>query len=288
MRAIAACAPSLAFGVTGRPTGRPTSVPRATAPRGVDDRVSADERTRDEIASMASPPPPLPRVSEPGGIHAFLFDMDGTLCDTDPIHHEVFADLLMAHGKNGGVRIDDAFFHEHIAGKTNEAIFEDLFPELDKEAHEKMWEQKEAKFRALAETKLSRLPGLTELLLWAKTNKVRVAAVTNAPRPNALLMLRALGLFDPPAFEHVVIGTECARAKPFPDPYLEGMRLLGAKDPSRCVAFEDSPTGMAAAVAAGLPAVGVTTSQSPDSLFNAGASLCVADFADDGLLEALA
>ena len=237
---------------------------------------------------MASPPPPLPRVSEPGGIHAFLFDMDGTLCDTDPIHHEVFADLLMAHGKNGGVRIDDAFFHEHIAGKTNEAIFEDLFPELDKEAHEKMWEEKEAKFRALAETKLSRLPGLTELLLWAKTNKVRVAAVTNAPRPNALLMLRALGLFDPPAFEHVVIGTECARAKPFPDPYLEGMRLLGAKDPSRCVAFEDSPTGMAAAVAAGLPAVGVTTSQSPDSLFNAGASLCVADFADDGLLEALA
>ena len=291
MRAIAACAPSLAFGVTGRPTGRPTSVPRATAPRGVDDRVSADERTRDEIASMASPPPPLPRVSEPGGIHAFLFDMDGTLCDTDPIHHEVFADLLMAHGKNGGVRIDDAFFHEHIAGKTNEAIFEDLFPELDKEAHEKMWEQKEAKFRALAETKLSRLPGLTELLVWAKKNKVRVAAVTNAPRPNALLMLRALGLFDPPAFEHVVIGTECARAKPFPDPYLEGMRLLGAKDPSRCVAFEDSPTGMAAAVAAGLPAVGVTTSlgfKSPDSLFNAGASLCVADFADDGLLEALA
>ena len=288
MRAIAACVPSLAFGVTGRPTGRPTSVPRATAPRGVDDRVSADERTRDENASMVSTPPPLPRVSEPGGIHAFLFDMDGTLCDTDPIHHEVFADLLMAHGKNGGVRIDDAFFHEHIAGKTNEAIFEDLFPELDKEAHEKMWEEKEAKFRALAETKLSRLPGLTELLLWAKTNKVRVAAVTNAPRPNAELMLRALGLLDPPAFEHVVIGTECARAKPFPDPYLEGMRLLGAKDPSRCVAFEDSPTGMAAAVAAGLPAVGVTTSQSPDSLFDAGASLCVADFADDGLLEALA
>jgi HAD superfamily hydrolase (TIGR01509 family) len=151
-----------------------------------------------------------------------------------------------------------------------------------------MWEEKEAKFRALAETKLTRLPGLTELLLWAKTNEVRVAAVTNAPRPNAELMLRALGLSDPPAFEHVVIGTECARAKPFPDPYLEGMRLLGAKDPSRCVAFEDSPTGMAAAVASGLPAVGVTTSQSPDSLFNAGASLCVADFADDGLLQALA
>jgi HAD superfamily hydrolase (TIGR01509 family) len=237
---------------------------------------------------MAATALPLPRVSEPGGIHAFLFDMDGTLCDTDPIHHEVFADLLMAHGKNGGVRIDDAFFHEHIAGKTNEAIFPALFPELDAATHEKMWEEKEARFRALAEAKLTRLPGLTELLQWAKEKNVRVAAVTNAPRPNAELMLRALGLADPPAFEVLVIGTECARAKPFPDPYLEGMRLLGATDPARCVAFEDSPTGMAAAVAAGAPSVGVTTSQSPAALFGAGASLCVTDFADARLGEALA
>ena len=191
MRAIAARAPSLPFAVTERPTGRPTSVPRATAPRRVDDRVSVDERTRDENASMAATALPLPRVSEPGGIHAFLFDMDGTLCDTDPIHHEVFADLLMAHGKNGGVRIDDAFFREHIAGKTNEAIFPALFPELDAATHEKMWEEKEARFRALAEAKLTRLPGLTELLRWAKEKNVRVAAVTNAPRPNAELMLRA-------------------------------------------------------------------------------------------------
>ena len=96
---------------------------------------------------------------------------------------------------------------------------------------------------------------------------------TTAPRPNAELMLRALGLADPPAFEVLVIGTECARAKPFPDPYLEGMRLLGATDPARCVAFEDSPTGMAAAVAAGAPSVGVTTSQSPAALFGAGCVL---------------
>ena len=291
MRAIAARAPSFQFALTGRPTGRPSSVPRATvprtAPRRVDDRVFVEERTRDENASMAAIPTPLPRVSEPGGIHAFLFDMDGTLCDTDPIHHEVFADLLMAHGKNDGVRIDDAFFHEHIAGKTNEAIFPALFPELDKETHEKMWEEKEARFRQIAAAKLKRLPGLTELLVWAKENNVRVAAVTNAPRPNAELMLRALGLADPPAFEFLVIGTECARAKPFPDPYLEGMRLLGVTDPTRCVAFEDSPTGMAAAVPAGAPAVGITTSQSPAALFGAGASLCIADFADARLDEAL-
>ena len=84
-------------------------------------------------------------------------------------------------------------------------------------------------------------------------------AVTNAPRPNAELMLTSLGLDG--YFEHVVIGTECIRAKPHPDPYLEGMRLVGACDASRCVAFEDSPAGATAAVAAGIPTVGVTTSQ---------------------------
>lgn len=83
---------------------------------------------------------------------------------------------------------------------------------------------------------------------------IRKVAVTNAPRLNAELMLRALGLEG--YFEHLVIGTECTRAKPFPDPYLEGMRLVGATDAARCVAFEDSPTGLGAAVAAGIPTAG--------------------------------
>ena len=219
------------------------------------------------------------------GIYACLFDMDGTLCDTDPLHHEVFSNLLLAHGKNGGVPIDDDFFHKHIAGRTNEDIFADLWPELSVPEREAMWEKKEEDFRALAATKLRRLPGLTELLAWIDARGIRKVAVTNAPRPNAELMLRALGLEQ--YFEHVVIGTECARAKPHPDPYLEGMRLLGAADASRCVAFEDSPAGATAAVAAGIPTVGVTTSQPASALENVGVSLCVMNFAEERLMLAL-
>ena len=120
--------------------------------------------------------------------------MDGTLCDTDPLHHEVFSNLLLAHGKNGGVPIDTNFFHEHIAGRTNEDIFADLWPELSVPEREAMWEKKEEDFRTLAASKLERLPGLTELLAWIDSRGVRKVAVTNAPRPNAELMLRALGL----------------------------------------------------------------------------------------------
>lgn len=239
---------------------------------------------------MFEMPPPLPKVTDPGGIKCFLFDLDGTLCDTDPLHHEVFGDLLLKHGKHGGVRIDDAFFKTHIAGKTNEAIFPVLFPESTHEDREAMWLEKEARFRELARNKLTRLPGLTKLLRFAKANAIIVVAVTNAPRANAELMLKALGLEKAPDnFAHVVIGTECARAKPFPDPYAEGMRLAGidARDAQRCVAFEDSPTGIASACAAGIPTVGVMTSQTQFVLEKAGASVCIVDFEDAKLWAAL-
>ena len=61
------------------------------------------------------------------------------------------------------------------------------------------------------------------------------AAVTNAPRPNAELMVSILGLED--FFKTVIIGGECERAKPFPDPYLKGLHLLEAS-PKHAFAFE--------------------------------------------------
>ena len=169
-------------------------------------------------ASCSETARPMPSLLPDGGgggttegIYAMLFDMDGTLTDTDPIHHEVFSDLLMKHGKNGGVPIDDEYFRLNIAGRTNEAIFPDIWPELDEATHAKMADEKEAEFRRLTASKLSRLPGLTELLRWIDDKGIRKVAVTNAPRPNAELMLKALDLAG--YFEHLVIGTECVQVR---------------------------------------------------------------------------
>jgi HAD superfamily hydrolase (TIGR01509 family) len=85
------------------------------------------------------------------------------------------------------------------------------------------------------------MPGLSEFLGWLDSRGVRRAAVTNAPRDNATMMLRALHLDA--AFEGVVLGEECARAKPHPDPYLEGLRLLGLQ-PHEAIVVEDSPAGV--------------------------------------------
>lgn len=77
---------------------------------------------------------------------------------------------------------------------------------------------------SLAAKHLEPVPGLQRLSEWVKKKGLRRAAVTNAPRPNAEQMIAAVGLAD--FFEYSVIGSECKRAKPFPDPYLTGLELL--------------------------------------------------------------
>lgn len=85
--------------------------------------------------------------------------------------------------------------------------------------------------------------------------------------------------------ETMVIGYECARAKPHPDPYLEGLSRLGLSADA-CVAFEDSVNGVSSAVSADLYTIGVGE-RSQEKLRGVGAGLCVADYLDSRLLSAL-
>lgn len=66
--------------------------------------------------------------------------------------------------------------------------------------------------------------GLYKLKKWIEDRGLKRAAVTNAPRPNAELMISLLGLTD--FFEAVIVGSDCERAKPFPDPYLKALEVL--------------------------------------------------------------
>jgi beta-phosphoglucomutase-like phosphatase (HAD superfamily) len=87
----------------------------------------------------------------------------------------------------------------------------------------------------LAPEQLKPVDGLHDLCRWIEGRNLKRAAVTNAPRENAELMLSLLGLTD--FFPVLVIGSECARAKPFPDPYLQGLNLIGAS-PQHTIIFE--------------------------------------------------
>uniref|UniRef100_A0A061S7L8 Beta-phosphoglucomutase n=1 Tax=Tetraselmis sp. GSL018 TaxID=582737 RepID=A0A061S7L8_9CHLO len=210
-------------------------------------------------------------------VKAVLFDIDGTLCNSDPLHFKVFQEALQKEGFNNGLPIDETFFRRNISGRHNPDILAELFPEWTAEKANQFAEDKEAAFRCLAGSTLCRMPGLTEFLGWLEETNRRKVAVTNAPRSNAQCMLDALDLSA--RFEQIIIGAECACPKPAPDPYIVGLNAL-AVQPSEAIAIEDSPSGIRAAVAAGIPTVGILSGQEAATLRTAGARWLIRDFKD--------
>ncbi|MNF74467.1 Phosphorylated carbohydrates phosphatase [compost metagenome] len=208
-------------------------------------------------------------------LEALLFDLDGTLTDTDKLHLLAMQQLLLEEGRV----LTEAEFDAHVSGRANADLCRYLFPERSLAEHQVFADRKEARFRALSPT-LQPAAGLIRLLEHAEQTGIGMAVVTNAPRANAVHMLSAMGLGE--RFKHVLVAEELPRAKPDPLPYLTGLQCLQARA-SHALAFEDSVPGVTAASRAGIFTVGLSTSQAPEALLAAGAQLVVADFEDPQL-----
>lgn len=227
-----------------------------------------------------------------------LFDLDGTLADSDGLHLHAFQDLLASGDIHPGIsnlggdgsalpaRIDQAFFKANCAGRTSKMILEGAFGVTDPELVAALAAKKEARFLELVSTDLIPVVGLLPLLRHATTAGWGMALVTNAPRPTTELMIAALGLEEWLPKSVWVLGVECANPKPHPDPYLTALANLGATAETALV-FEDSPNGVRAGVAAEIRTVGVLTSQAEQTLLDVGASFGVPDFASPRLWEVL-
>ena len=212
-------------------------------------------------------------------LDALLFDLDGTLADTDKLHLLAMQQLLHEDGRT----LTEAQFEAHVSGRANADLCRYLFPGRPLSEHLAFADRKEQRFRELSPT-LQPTPGLLRLLAYAEQRRIGIAVVTNAPRANAEHMLAALDLSG--RFEHVLVAEELPRAKPDPLPYLTGLQRLAAQ--ADCaLAFEDSVPGVTAASGAGIFTVGLSTSQKPEALLAAGARLVVADFDDPRLWEVI-
>ncbi len=209
---------------------------------------------------------------------ALLFDIDGTLCDTDPLHIRAFNDTLAPFGMS----VTTEEYLVRVMGRVNADIMRDFFPQKSVEEHKALADSKEAAFRDLARTELHPMPGLLALLDWADAQAIPMAAVTNAPTENAELMLTGLGIKH--RFRTVVIGDNLPRGKPDPMPYLVAGERLGV-DCRNCVAFEDSRSGMRSASGAGAFAIGMLSSLPEEELVKVGARFGVKDFTDGRLRE---
>ncbi|MEO1593050.1 MAG: HAD family phosphatase [Cyanobacteria bacterium J06632_22] len=211
-------------------------------------------------------------------LNAVLFDLDGTLTHTDPIHFSVWQTMLAPYG----LTFDETFYKTHFSGRLNVDILKDLLPQLSVEESAQLSEAKETQFRVAAGQQLRPMPGLMPLLSWLQQQQWAYGVVTNAPRPNAEFMLRALNLWE--TFEVVVIGDDLLHGKPDPLPYQTALAQLNLLADETLV-FEDSPAGVRAAVAAGIKTVGITSTYDAALLHDLGASLAVSDFTDSRLQD---
>ena len=208
-----------------------------------------------------------------------LFDIDGTLADTDHMHLVAMQRIFAPHG----LELDIATFRARIVGRANHIIFEEFFPDMVPDERIALADRKEALFREIAVVEgMAPLKGLIPLLDWADGLDLPMGVVTNAPRLNADATLGGIGLGH--RFRTLVIGDELPHGKPHPLPYLNGLRDLTG-DAGRSVAFEDSQPGVMAAAAAGMAVIGILTSQSAESLAAAGAHLTVPSFDDPRVRE---
>ncbi|WP_413199053.1 HAD family hydrolase [Nostoc piscinale] len=203
---------------------------------------------------------------------AVLFDLDGTIVNTDPIHYQAWQQMLADYN----IEIDEKFYQSRISGRLNPEIVKDILPQLSPAEGQKFADDKEALFRELA-SNLQPLSGFAELLAWTETHQLKRALVTNAPRLNVEFVLEVLGIKE--AFHTVILAEDCTAGKPDPAPYQAALNKLKI-NAEKAIALEDSPSGIRAAVAAGIPTIGIASTHDPQNLQTVGAFMAIPDFTD--------
>lgn len=206
--------------------------------------------------ALPTPPPSgrLPSVG-PNGLAAVLFDMDGTLLDSEKLW-DIALDELATH--LGGTLSDTA--RHAITGRDADTSMRIFYEDLGLQ-HRLTDPHHAAADRAflaqrvvdMFHTDLTWRPGAAALLAEVRAAGLPTALVTSTARPLTEVALRTLG---PHNFDTVICGDEVTHPKPHPEAYLTAADHLGVPI-HRCVAIEDSTIGAASALAAGAVVLGV-------------------------------
>ncbi|WP_030242802.1 HAD family hydrolase [Streptomyces sp. NRRL S-350] len=183
------------------------------------------------------------------GLQAVLLDMDGTLVDTEDFWWQAEVSLFAELGHE----LDEAD-RAHVVGGPMTRVMDYLVARTGVDiAPADLGVLVNQRFVDLLAGGVPLMPGAERLLNTLAAHGIPAAMVSASHRHVIDIVLRSLGAHH---FAFTIGGDEVPRTKPFPDPYLEAARRLGA-EPARCVVVEDTPTGVRAGEAAGCPVVAV-------------------------------
>lgn len=191
---------------------------------------------------------------------AVIFDMDGVICHTNPYHSLAFREFFAARN----LAPTDEEFAEHMFGKSNSYILSHFFkrPVAGAELLE-MEQEKEGLFRKIYEPYVEPIKGVVEFMTDLKQHSVKLGVATSAPYANLELILSKIDIRE--KLGSIMASEDVKKHKPDPEVYLKSAKNLDVT-PDQCLVFEDSFSGITAALNAGMRVVGVLSSHTKEEL----------------------
>lgn len=198
----------------------------------------------------------------------FLFDLDGTIVKTDKLYFQIWKQILQLYGKN----LDYEIYNEYIFGKDDNQVCKNLLNVVDEEEKLKISKQKDEMFLQNI-NQIKQVENSINFIKFLKKRGAHVCIVSNCNSFVAKEILKHFHLNVP-----LIIGNECTRPKPFPDPY---EKALENRKNFKTVIFEDSTTGLNSAKAVSPDCiVGISTHLSKEELENSGANVVISKFSN--------
>jgi beta-phosphoglucomutase len=188
-------------------------------------------------------------------VSAIVFDFDGVLADTERLHLSAFQQVFSARGWT----LDAATYFEHYLGCDDRGLVltfarDQRITVTDTDVRDLVLAKTRA-FDAYLHSGSVLFPG-AQACVERMAERYAVGIASGAAKAEILLILEAAGLRS--RFGAIVAADDVSETKPSPEPYLTAAHQLGI-DPRACLAIEDSAPGLAAAHAAGMRTLGITT-----------------------------
>ena len=191
---------------------------------------------------------------------AVIFDMDGVICHTNPYHSLAFREFFSSRNLNP----TDEEFAAHMFGKSNSYIMSHFLQrKIEGTELLELEEEKEGLFRKIYEAHVDPIAGIVPFITELHEHGVKLGVATSAPKANLELILSKVPIRE--MFGSIMASENVTKHKPDPEVYLTSAKNLQV-EPSQCLVFEDSFSGISAALNAGMKVVGVLTSHTKEEL----------------------